>query len=85
MSNIQECGKVILDFIDYMNMKYQYEDSLMVKSHIGFSLIMLKDLIELIEVKSDIPINVYNNLNYVEFYNNQSEIQKLIINELKKQ
>lgn len=84
MSELQECGGVIIDFIDYLNVKYYNENSLMVKSHIGFSLIMLKDLIELIEIKSDLPLNIYNQLNYVEFFNNQSEIQKLIIEELKK-
>ena len=83
MSDIYKCGKVMIDFIEYLNLRYYTEDSVMVKSHIGFSLIMLKDLIELIECREDLPLGVYRDLNDVRFYNNQTEIEKLIIEALK--
>lgn len=85
MSDIGACGVVIEDFLEYLNMKYYTEESLMVKSHIGFSMIMLKDLIELIEIKEDLPLDIYNDLEFIRFFKNESENMKLIIEELKKQ
>ena len=83
MGDIQYCGVIIEDFLDYMSLKYYTEDSRLIKSHIGFALIMLKDLIEIIEVKEDLDLDLYYHLNRLQFFKEQDKVEELVVGTLK--
>lgn len=83
MSDIGYCGVIISDFIEYLNMRYYNEKDPLVKSHLGFSMILLKDLIRIIEVKEELPLDAYSDLRFIKFYRNQEENEKFIVDVLK--
>ena len=83
MSDAGAIGLQIVDFAEYISEKYYKENNEKIKSHLGFGLIMLKDLVDVIENKTDIDIDAYEDLNQLKFFKNQNEAEKLIVSELK--
>lgn len=84
MSDAGAIGFAMVDFADLLSERYYRENNPHVKSHIGFGLIMLKDLIELIEVKEHIDMDALDDLNNLQFFKNEEEAKKFIQKELRK-
>lgn len=82
MSDAGAIGFQIVDFADYLSGKYDEEDNPRIKSHLGFGLIMLKDLVDVIQHKHKMDIDAYDDLNELTFYKNQDEAEQLIKKEL---
>ncbi len=83
MGDAGAIGLQIVDFAEYISEKYYKENDEKIKSHLGFGLIMLKDLVDVIENKTGIDIDAYEDLNQLKFFQNQNEAEKLIVSELK--
>lgn len=80
MSDAGAIGVTIHDLAEILSQRYYNTREDKVKSHIGFGLILLKDLVELIEKKE---IDLYlEDLPGIEFYKNEDSELEFIKNYL---
>ena len=81
MGDSEYIGCLIYDFAELLSEKYYESDDLKKKSHIGFGLYTLADLVEIVENKEGIDLDIQESLNKIKFYNDANAV-KLIKQEI---
>lgn len=81
MSDAGAIGCSIYDFAEILSEKYYETEDLKKKSHIGFGLYTLLDLVDIVENKEKIDLDIQKSLKKIKFYNDANAI-KLIKTEM---
>ena len=75
MGDSEYIGCLIYDFADLLSEKYYETEDIKKKSHIGFGLYTLSDLVNIIEEKEGIDLDIKEALSKIKFYNDANAIE----------
>ena len=81
MGDAGAIGLSIHDFAELLSEKYYESEDIKKKSHIGFGLFTLLDLVDIVENREGIDLDIQRDLKKIKFYNDANAI-KLIKTEL---
>ena len=81
MGDAGAIGLSIHDFAEVLSEKYYESKDTKKKSHIGFGLFTLLDLVDIVENREGIDLDIQQDLRKIKFYNDANAI-KLIKTEL---
>lgn len=81
MGDAEYIGCLIYDFAELLSSKYYGTDDIKKRSHIGFGLYTLKDLVDIVENKEGIDLDIMDSINKIKFYNDANAV-KLIKQEI---
>lgn len=74
MSDAGAIGVAIHDIAMLLSKKYyNMSDEDKTKSHIGFNLVFLKDLVNIIQMEHGVDLYLENNLSDIDFFKNEDE------------
>lgn len=81
MGDAGAIGLSIHDFAELLSEKYYESEDIKTKSHIGFGLFTLLDLVDIVENRDGIDLDIQEDLKKIKFYNDANAV-KLIKTEL---
>lgn len=75
MGDSEYIGCLIHDFAELLSSKYYETDDLKKKSHIGFGLYTLKDLVDIVENKEGISLDIQESMDKIKFFNDANAVE----------